>query len=275
MADNTSGIMNGASFSGSAGAPSQPIRSSRPRKRGQLFVVGHEKGGLGKSAISANLAVACAVNGLDVVLIDTDRSRANASWGKIRSQNVQELAKVTVIEAPTNPLFTIRDLIDRYDVTVVDLAAGDYKNLPELALITDLLIVPTGVGREALESTVKVYNTMQSLNARHKNGLIPMVCVFNCVRQIPKEEMAARDELAQACPDLAIAPMAIYDRKVFRDASWVGKSVLEMPKRDSEKASSEFTEAMRFAFSHVSKIAKQAPAQKSRSAALSKTTQEA
>lgn len=223
------------------------------RKRGQLFVVGHEKGGMGKSALSANLAVACSASGLDVVLIDTDRSRANASWAKIRSQSTDNLVKITVIEAPTNPLLTIRDLVDRYDVTVVDLGAGDYINLPELALVTDLLIVPTGVGREALESTVRVYNTMRSLNARHKNGRIPMVCVFNCVRQIPKEEAAAREELAMACPELAIAPTTIYDRKVFRDASWVGKSVIEMPKRDSEKAAQEFTEAMGFAFTQIGK----------------------
>lgn len=224
-----------------------------PRKRGQLFVVGHEKGGVGKSALAANLSVACSMQGMDVVLIDTDRSGANASWGKIRDQASDELSKVTVIEATTNPLATIRDLIDRYDVIVVDLAAGDYSNLPELALLTDLLIVPTGVGREVLQSTVKVYNTMRHMDSRHKNGHIPMVCIFNCVRQIPKEEQAARDELASACPDLPISSTTIYDRKVFRDASWSGRSILEMPKRDSEKAAQEFTDAMRSVFRYVSK----------------------
>jgi chromosome partitioning protein len=223
-------------------------------KRGQLFVVGHEKGGMGKSSLSANLAVACAMQGQDVVLIDTDRSRANASWGKIRSQGDPGLAKVTVIEAPTNPLVTIRDLVERYDVMVVDLAAGDYMNLPELALIADLLIVPTGVGREALESTVKVHNTMRALDSRHKRGRIPMVCIFNCVRHIPKEEAAAREELSQACPDLAICPTTIYDRKVFRDVSWIGKSILEMPKRESERAVEEFTKAMKYAFAQAKRL---------------------
>lgn len=237
-------------------APGAASKSIPQRKRGQLIVVGHEKGGMGKSALSANLAVACAMQGQDVVLIDTDRSRANAGWGKIRTETAPDLAKVTVIEAPTNPLSTIRDLVERYDVMVVDLAAGDYQNLPALALLSDLLIVPTGVGREVLESTVKVYNTMRALDARHKSGRVPMVCVFNCVRHIPKEEAAARESLANACPDLAVAPQTIYDRKVFRDVSWIGRSILEMPKRDSERAVDEFTGAMRFAFDYVKKLAR-------------------
>lgn len=222
--------------------------ASKPsRKRGLLYVVGHEKGGLGKSTLSSNLAVANAMQGLDVVLLDTDRSRANAEWGRIRAEIAPDLVKVTVIEAYTNPLATIKDLIDKYDVMVVDLAAGDYVNLPKLAPLADLLIVPTGVGREALDSTARVYNSMRMLDSCHRYGRIPMVCIFNCVRQIPKEEAAARVDLSIACPDLAVAPRTIYDRKVFRDVSWKGRSILEMPKRVSENAVEEFTEAMNYA----------------------------
>jgi hypothetical protein len=95
---------------------------------------------------------------------------------------------------------------------------------------------------------------MRALDSRHKRGRIPMVCIFNCVRHIPKEEAAAREELSQACPDLAICPTTIYDRKVFRDVSWIGKSILEMPKRESERAVEEFTKAMKYAFAQAKRL---------------------
>ena len=56
-----------------------------------IIIVGHEKGGVGKSQIAINLA-AYLQNRLNkkVVLVDTDTQRTSSKWGAVRDENQRE-----------------------------------------------------------------------------------------------------------------------------------------------------------------------------------------
>ena len=208
----------------------QTPKGGRGQKKQLLIVVGHEKGGVGKSLIAANLAVACAMQGMDTVLVDTDTTKTTTHWGKLR-QEMGRKPEVMVVESVVNPVPTVRDLVTRFDVTVVDIGARDYEKLLQLAALCHLWIMPTSVGREDLESTVRIQRTMEQIGVRRADGRVPLVCVFNRVPSRSKEVDVSREDLLAACPDLVIAKGVMRDTRVYRDASREGATVFEMPGR--------------------------------------------
>ena len=51
-----------------------------------ILLLGGEKGGTGKSTLATNLAAWLAVQGRDVILVDTDVQRTAANWVDRRNQ---------------------------------------------------------------------------------------------------------------------------------------------------------------------------------------------
>jgi chromosome partitioning protein len=220
---------------------------------GLIFVVGHEKGGVAKSTCACNLAYSLKQEGYEAIVVDTDSTRTSHSWYAIREAE-QRQPSIPVVQSSVSPMSTIKEMSTKYDVVVVDMGARDYGKMGPLAQICDLWIAPTQVGQGDLESTVALCQAFQANDSKHKNGKIPLVCVFT---RTPNgwnnpEERIAREDLKAACPDLTILNSSLRDRKVYRDAGRTGCSIYEMPARDREKAVEEFDAFVREATKYVS-----------------------
>ncbi|UUZ66188.1 AAA family ATPase (plasmid) [Polaromonas sp. P1-6] len=193
-----------------------------------IFVVGHEKGGVGKSLIAVNLAAHLAKK-YSVVLVDTDTQMTASKWGELRTHFRHEHT-FTIVDKAVDPTEHIRKLSENYDVVVVDVGAHDYSRLSELARIVDLWIAPTRVGQGDLESTLALADAFDKANHRHKRGKIPLVVTVNSVPGAwnTTEGADAVEALRQSLPGVPILQNTIRDRKVWRDAHRLGKSVFEM-----------------------------------------------
>ena len=217
-----------------------------------IIVVAAEKGGVGKSTNAITIACRIKLDGADVVLVDTDTSATAIGWSDIRVQNKIEPPN-QVTQNLRQPLPAVIDFAEKYDAVVCDLGAGDYAKMRDLALAADLFLVPTRVGQPDLESTVRLYEAVRSLDGRHKRGRVPLVVAMNATPAAwnNTEDAEARAALEAACPGITILKSSLRDRKVWRDAGKVGRSIYEMPKRDAEKAVAEFEdlfiEALQFA----------------------------
>lgn len=209
-----------------------------------IIVVAHEKGGVGKSTLAVNIASRIKLGGGDVVLVDTDTSATSIGWSEIRVQNGVEPA-IQVTQNSRQPLPAVIDFAEKYQAVICDLGAGDYTKMRDLALAADLFLVPTKVGQPELESTVRLFEAVTALNPRHKRGRVPLVFAMNSTPAAwnNSEDLEARAALEAACPGIVILESSLRERKVWRDAGKLGRSVYEMPKRDAEKAIAEF-EAM-------------------------------
>lgn len=206
-----------------------------------IIEVGHEKGGVGKSLIAVNLAAYLAQKKHSVVLVDTDTQMTASKWGELRTHFGHEHL-FTIVDKAVDPTEHIRKLSENYDVVVVDVGARDYSRLSELARIVDLWIAPTRVGQGDLESTLSLADAFEKANQKHKRGKIPLVVTVNSVPGAwnSTEGADAVEALQQALPDVPILKNVLRDRKVWRDAHRLGKSIFEMPGRDREKAEHEF-----------------------------------
>jgi len=107
-----------------------------------LVAVASQKGGAGKTTIVVHLAVAAAIAGERVVVIDTDPQGSATSWGRSRSRNSQ-VVLVEVRKASALDLLDVcrRMEADGFSVAIVDtepktgLAASRALELANLALM--------------------------------------------------------------------------------------------------------------------------------------------
>ena len=220
-----------------------------------IFVVGNEKGGTGKSSVAENLAYRLHVGSkgktLSVQLVDTDTTSTSTQWVDRRDHLGVE-PKIDLMRALRDPAPAIIKSSDRFDAVVVDVGARSYDQFPDLARIADLWISPLQVGQGDLDSAVSMYTALRRFDRQHKSGKVPLCFVFTRVptSSLSMEEQDAREYLLDIAPDMPLLRSSLRERKVWRDAQRIGRSIFEMSKRDGDKACADFNgflqEALQF-----------------------------
>ncbi len=119
----------------------------------RLLVAG-PKGGIGKTTLSRNLAVAAALEGLSVATLDLDAQRSLTKW---YSKRPDDMAPITHFEAGMAQ-GDIQDAlagIEDYDILIID-TPPSIEDHPEgfrlLASSASLILVPTGQSDDDLDS---------------------------------------------------------------------------------------------------------------------------
>ena len=102
----------------------------------QIFTIAHRKGGVGKTTLATNLAVALSNKG-KTLLVDTDDQKSAYNWNEYRQE---KLNSISVID---NLGKTLQPLNDEYEFILIDIAGRDSEVFREALLISDKLIVPT------------------------------------------------------------------------------------------------------------------------------------
>ena len=109
---------------------------------GRIVLIGGEKGGPGKTTIAVNLAVARALDGHDVLLVDTDLQGSASDWISARDgsgvlpriASVQKFGKGLARE--------LEDLVDRYGDIIVDAGGRDSVELRAAMTKADIMVAP-------------------------------------------------------------------------------------------------------------------------------------
>lgn len=225
-----------------------------------IVMVGHEKGGVGKSTIAITLAHLIAqVTKAKVALVDTDESNNTCMWGQLRS-SLGLTSDVTIMNQAIDPTANIPNLAKVYDVVVVDVGAGDYKRLIEMARIVDLWIAPTGPSQKEADSNINLIEAFASANHKHKNGKIPLAFVYNRAPASSNstEAQEAIEALRQYAPEVAVMNSVLCERKIYRDADKMGRTIMEMAPAQRRKAEAEFVAFFNEAFSIYDQFQKEA-----------------
>lgn len=127
--------------------------SGASKKIYRLLVSG-PKGGIGKTTLSRNIAVAAALDGLSVATLDLDMQRSLTKWF---SKRPDDMAPITHYEAGMvqDDIRAALDGITDIDLLVID-TPPSIEDHPEafrlLAAAADLILVPTGQSDDDLDS---------------------------------------------------------------------------------------------------------------------------
>ena len=191
-----------------------------------------QKGGSGKTTLSINLAIAAALDGQSVVVIDLDPQQSAARWARLRSGDNP------VIVSGHGP--NVADLVARAregsaDLVVIDTAPKSESAALAAAKLADVVIIPCQPSSLDLDAIADSVNIVQLAKR-------PAFFVLNNCRA----SSTLADEAAEALSDygIAIAPVRIGSRVAFVKSLAEGKGVLDY--EPGRASASEITQLYRY-----------------------------
>lgn len=190
----------------------------------KVIAIATQKGGVGKSMLSCNLAAAAAAAGKKVLIIDADPQGSSLQWRVQRTQenvSVIALAKSTIAKEIVN--------FSNFDLVIVD-AGGRDNALLRATIMTGrygILLVPV------LAAAVDVWATEDTFNvlgeARAIGAEIPAYAVLNQVNAnatLVPQAIEALSDLTQG-KDVALLETRIGIREDFKKGFSEGQGVVE------------------------------------------------
>lgn len=195
-----------------------------------------QKGGTGKSLITAHLGVAFCEAGLTVLVVDLDPQANLVKWAKDRPED----AMPVVIPADPERLPHVMETARKEDIGLVIFDTPPHTEKSSLAAIraADLIVVPT---RPRVFDLQSIGDTVALLNAARRRS--SAVALLNSAKNARSPVL---DEAAEVIAGfgLEVAPMRILDRDPFAHALTVSKGITEY--EPTGKAAAEIRELMQF-----------------------------
>ena len=210
------------------------------KNRGQVFLIGGEKGGVGKSTITTNVAVELAHRKADVIIVDTDPQKTSFKWSERRTDLFETKSltypSISCIYKDGNIKELIKNFVTKYDVVLIDASGRDSQSLRTGLVVADKFICPTRASQADLETLPHICNLIEI--AKDFNENLIAKAVMSCVSTNPliNEAKQAEELLTDFAEYLSLADSFIYERKVYRDALLQGLGVVEL---DNTKATEE------------------------------------
>jgi chromosome partitioning protein len=187
------------------------------------IVFSSEKGGVGKTTSAVNLAMAFAIGGYRVLLIDMDPQ------GSVRfSFGVKEVPKVGTRQLLTDPALPLKRLVQKSESAPgLDYIFANFDNLHQELEATGHIAGPT-VLKQRLAAEAHGYdfiildapasNSILALNAITAADLVvlPLQCESLAIKSLKRFLVAFKELQIQYNPDLRIAGvlLTMYDRSL-------------------------------------------------------------
>jgi chromosome partitioning protein len=151
-----------------------PVRSARRVKSPKLVMIFAPKGGVGKTTIALNLAVAAAAAGYKVAGIDFDPQHHFALWATDREarKDHDSFVKVPVMRGHLRQWREQLKELPEYDLVFVDTppraeAEGNVRlDLQEIGMHSDFIIMPVEVSGSAMRFVVQFMSWWKSSPGR-------------------------------------------------------------------------------------------------------------
>jgi chromosome partitioning protein len=206
-----------------------------------IVTVGNVKGGVGKTTLAVNLAIAWSLKGRDVLLIDGDEQDQALTFTELRSEKLNGVAGYTAVALHGAAIRSqVRQLKPKYADIVIDVGGRDTGSLRAALTVSDLILIPVQPRSLALWGTSQTADLVRE--AREINESLRAVAVLNDADSQGRDNDAASASLREI-DGIELAPGVIVRRKAFPNAIAAGLSVLEY---DDPKASQEFSRLLKF-----------------------------
>lgn len=201
-----------------------------------ILAVGNVKGGVGKTTIAVNIAIALSRQGHDVLLIDGDEQGTAMAFTELRSsQKKVELGYTAVALHGKAIRDQTRQLAPKYTDIVIDVGGRDTGSLRAALTVAEIVIIPVqprSFDVWGVDQTAELVRDARQINER-----LRALAVLNNADSQGKDNEAAAEAL-RGIEGIELAPRVIVRRKAFPNAAASGLSVLEY---DDPKASGELT----------------------------------
>lgn len=187
---------------------------------GQVITIAQQKGGSGKTTLTANLAVAALQLGKRVAVIDSDPQGSLGHWAMARFENATPDLKFATASA-WGVAFECGQLQSEYDLVLVDTPPKIDADLRPALRASDLVLVPVSA------SQVDLWATDGVLELARREGR-PVLTVMNRAKR--NTRVAAEIAAQLSGMDVEMATTVMANRVLYAETMGQGRSVLEVQK---------------------------------------------
>ena len=199
------------------------------------------KGGVGKTTLSQNLAVAFAQANRKVCIVDCDDSFNSVDWGNTRKENASDLPHIEVIGEKDEDEFphTVQKLNDEYEVIIVDSPPSQSSISRMVLMMSNLVIVPLlAKGAQETNTIAQFVRKIKGLEVT-KGKSIPVYFFLNTFNPRIVHMRKFRENMLDSFSD-KVLNTTFSDLKAYYRAPYYGMGVTEyLSKDDSAKKASE------------------------------------
>jgi len=196
----------------------------------KVVAVLNEKGGCGKTTIATNLARGLQMEGLDVLIVDSDVQGSARDWGA--AQDEIDTPAVVGMDRPTLHK-NVPKIVEGNDVVVIDGAARAEKMQTSAIKASDLVLIPVQPSAYDIWSSETLVDLV---HARQEVAGKPDAA-FVVSRQIVGTNLAGEAQEALESFDVPVLEGRTAQRVIYAEAASQGLSVLDVD--PSSKAAGE------------------------------------
>ncbi|WP_167144911.1 AAA family ATPase [Pseudomonas sp. OTU750018] len=192
-----------------------------------IIVIGSNKGGVGKTTLATNLAVAFAIRMNKVVLVDADPQGSALYWGSVRQQR-QHTPLVHVAQRRGNLVDALKVLSRQNQVVIVDVPGRNSPELISAMSVADIVISPHACSQLDLETLQELEDQVHAL--RPLNPKIRVLIYQSMGTTNPKIRQRERSDFCSyvsVFENLLLANSSGFQRLAYRECISEGIGVLE------------------------------------------------
>lgn len=200
-----------------------------------ILAIAHTKGGVGKSTIAVNIAIARSLAGKDVLLVDGDEQRTALDFTELREQTVGAAGYTAVALLGAALRTQVRQLAQKYDDIIIDVGGRDTGSFRAALTVAHTVLIPVQPRSFDIWAVSQVTELVRE--AREVNDSLQALAVINAADPQGHDNQEAA-QIIEDTEGITLLAVSIGRRKAFPNAASAGRSVLEYQPRDP-KAESE------------------------------------
>lgn len=196
-----------------------------------IILIGGEKGGTGKTTLAVNLAALRALQGRDVLLIDTDIQASASYWAQSRDEAGTQ-PRVACIQKFGKGLQTeVRDLAKRYQDLIIDAGGRDSLELRAALVIAERVYIPIQPSQFDIWTLGRMDDLVKTAQGFNPE-LQARVVISRASTNPSVNEVAEAQNLLADFEHVQLSSVVIRDRIAYRKAARDGLSVEELKPTD-------------------------------------------